>query len=146
MWGYIPRQGFGVGGGDEGNKAQAWFPNEQCVVAQSLSPVGTLCDHMDCSTPGSPVLHHLLEFAQTHVHWVGDAIQPSHPLPSFSLFAFHLSQHQSLFQWASSFIRWPKCWSFSFNISPSKEYLGLIFFRMDWLDLLEVQRTLKSLL
>ena len=56
------------GGCDEGNKAQAWFPNEQCVVAQSLSPVGTLCDHMDCSTPGSPVLHHLLEFAQTHVH------------------------------------------------------------------------------
>ena len=67
------------------------------VVLQSLSCVG-LCDPMDCSMPGFPVLHHLLEFAQTHVHGVGDAIQPSHPLSSPFLPAFNLAQHQGLFQ------------------------------------------------
>ena len=79
-----------------------------------------------------------------HVHWVGDAIQPSHPLLSSSPPAFNLSQLQGLFQWGH--IRWPKYWSFSFSISPSNEYSGLISFRMDWLDLLAVQGTLKSLL
>ena len=101
----------------------------------------TLCDPMDCSMPGFPVHHHLLELAESHVHWVGDAIWPSHPLLSPSPPAVHLFQHQSLFQWVS--IRWPKYWSFS--ISPSSEYSGLISFRIDWFDLLAVQRTLKSL-
>ena len=106
----------------------------------------TLCDPMDCSMPGLPVHFQLPEFTQTHVHWVSDAIQPSHPLSSPSPPAFNLSQHQSLFKWVSSCIRWPKYWSFSFSISPSNEYSGWISFRMHWLDLLAVQGTLKSLL
>ena len=114
-----------------------------CSVAQLCL---TLCNSMDCSTPGFSVLHHLPELAQTHVHRVGDAIQPSHPLSFPSPPAFSLSQHQGLFQWVSSCIRWPKYWSFSFNISPSNEHPGLISFRMDWLDLLAVQGILKSLL
>ena len=112
-------------------------------VAQSCL---TLCDPMDCSTPYLPIYQQLLEFTQTHVNWVGDAIQPSHPLLSPSSPAFHLSQHQGLFQWVSSLHQVAKEWSFSFNISPSTEYSGLISFRMDWLDLLAVQGTLKSLL
>ena len=101
-------------------------------VAQSCP---TLCNPMDCSRPGLPVHHQLPEFTQTRVHWVSDAIQPSHPL-LFPSPAFSLSQHQGLFKWVSFCIRWPKYWSFSFNISPSNEYSGLISFRMDWLDLL----------
>ena len=101
---------------------------------------------MDCSMSGLPVYHQLLEFTQAHAHWVGDAIQPSHPLLSPSPPAFNLSQHQDLFQWVSSLHRWPEYWRFSFNISPSNEYSGLISFRMDWLDLLAVQGTLKNLL
>ena len=112
-------------------------------VAQSCP---TLCDPMDCSMPGIPVHHQLLKFTQTHVHWVGDAIQPSHPLSSPSPPAFNPSQHQSLFKWVSSCITWPKDWSFSFRISPSNEYSGLISFRMDWLVLFAVQWTLKSVL
>ena len=106
----------------------------------------TLCNPMNQSTLGLPVHHQLLEFTQTHVHWVGDAIQLSHPLspllllpsmfPSISVFS-----NESVFH-----IRWPKYWSFSFSISPSNEYSVLISFRMDWLELLVVQRTLKSLL
>ena len=88
----------------------------------------TLCDPMNRSTPGLPVHHQLSESTQTHVHRVSDAIQPSHPLSSPSSFAFNLSQHQGLH------IRWPKYWSFSFNISPSNGHPGLISFRMDWLD------------
>ena len=95
----------------------------------------TLCDPMDCSTPGFLVHHQLPEFTQTHVHWVGDAIQPSHPLSSPSPPAFNLSQHQGLFNESVFRIRWPKYWSFSFNISPSDEYSGLVSFRMDWMDL-----------
>ena len=106
----------------------------------------TLCDPMDCSTPGLPVYHQLLEFTQTHVHWVSDAIQPSHPLLSPSPPALNLSQHQGLFQWVSSLHKVAKVLSFSFNISPSSEHPGLISFRMDQLDLLAVQGTLKSLL
>ena len=102
---------------------------------------------MNRSTSGLPVHHQLPEFTQTHLHWVGDAIQPSHPLSSPSPPAFNLSQHQDFFSSQSVLhIRWPKCWSFSFNISPSNEYSGLISYRMDWLDLLAVQGTLKSLL
>ena len=101
---------------------------------------------MDCSTPGLPVHHQLLEFTQTHVHRVSDAIQPSHPLSSPSPPAPNPSQHQSLFQWVDSSHEVAKYWSFSFSISPSKEHPGLISFRMNWLDLLAVQGTLKSLL
>ena len=101
---------------------------------------------MDCSTPGLLVHHQLLEFTQTHVH-VGDAIQPSHSLLSPSPPTFNLSQHQGKISKKSVlFIRWPNYWSFSFSISLSSEYSGLISFRMDWLDLLEVQGSLKSLL
>ena len=106
----------------------------------------TVSDPMDCSMPGLPVHHQLPGLTQTHVHWVGGAIQPSHPLSSPSPPAFNLSQHQSLFKWVSLHIRWPKYWSFCFSISPSHEYSGLISFRMDWLDLLAIQGTLKSLL
>ena len=102
---------------------------------------------MDCSTPGFPVHHQLPELAKTHVHGVDDAIQPPpHPLLSPSPPAFSLSQHQGLFKWVSSSHQVAKVWSFSFSISPSNEYSGLISFRMDWLDLLTVQRALKSLL
>ena len=105
-----------------------------------------LCNPMDCSTSGFPLHHQLPELAQTHVYCVGDAIQPSHPLSSPSPPAFNLSQHQSLFHWVSSSNQWSKYWSFSFNISPSNEYSWLISFRINWLDLLAVQVTLKSLL
>ena len=105
----------------------------------------TLCNPMNRSTPGLPVHHQLLESTQTHVHWVNDAIKPSHPLSSSSPPALNLSQHQGLFQWVSSLHQVAKVWSFSFNISPSNEHPGLISFRMDWLDLLAVQGTLKSL-
>ena len=101
---------------------------------------------MDCSTPGFPVHHQLLKLAQTHVHWVGDAIQPSHPLSSPSPPAFNLPSIGVFSNESALRIRWPKYWSFSFSISSSNEYSGLISFRMDWLDLLAVQGTLKSLL
>ena len=91
-------------------------------------------------------LHYFPEFFQTHFHWVGDAIQPSHPLSSPSPPAFILSQHQGLFHESVLHIKWPKYWSFRFSISPSNEHSGLIFFRMDWFDLIVVQGTLKSLL
>ena len=106
----------------------------------------TLCDSMDCSTPAFPIHQQLLGLSQTHVHWVSDAVQPSHPLSSPFPPAFNLSQHQGLSNESVLLIRWPKHWSFSFSISPSNEYSGLISFRIDWLDLLTVQETLKSLL
>ena len=99
---------------------------------------------MDCSTLGVPVLHHLLEFTQTHIHWVSVAIQPFHPLPSPFPPAFNLSQYQSLFQLVVSSHQVSKLLEFS--ISPSDEYSGLISFRIGWFDLLAVQGTLKSLL
>jgi len=102
---------------------------------------------MNLSTPGLPVHHQLLESTQTHVHWNSDAIQPSHPLSSPSPPALKISQNQGLFRYESAlWIGWPKYWSFSFSISPSNEHPGLISFRMDWLDILAVQGTLKSLL
>ena len=106
----------------------------------------TLCDPMNSSTPGLPVHHQLPEFTQTHVHRVSDTIQPSHPLSSPSPPAPNPSQHQVSSNESTLCMRWPKDWSFSFNISPSNEQPGLISFRMDWLDLLAVQGTLKSLL
>ena len=99
-------------------------------VAQSCL---TLCDPMNHSMPGLPVHHLHPEFTQTHVHWVSDAIQPSHPLSS-------PSPPESSLR-----MKWPKYWSFSFSIIASKEIPGLISFRMDWLDLLAVQGTLESL-
>ena len=152
-------------------------------VSQSVSSVTqwcpTLCDSMDCSMPGFPVHYQLLELTQTHVHWLGDAIQPSLSLssPSPSIFNFpsiRVFSNESVLRirwpkyWSFSYsispsnfnfpsirvfsnesvlrIRWPKYWSFSFSISPSNEHPGLISFRMDWLDLLAVQGTLKGLL
>ena len=106
----------------------------------------TLCDPMNHSTPGLPVHHQLLESTQTHVHRVADAIQPSHPLSSPSPPALNVSQHQGLFQWVSSSHEVAKYWNFNFTISPSNEYPGLISFRMDWLYILAVHGTLKSLL
>ena len=110
----------------------------------------TLCNPMDCSTPGFPVHHQLLELAQTHVHRVGDAIQTSQLLlllPSSSLSpAFNLSSIREFSNELGLLIRWPKYWSFRFSISSSNEYSGLIPFMIDWFDLLAVQGTLKSLL
>ena len=114
-----------------------------CLVAR-LCP--TLCDPMDCSTPGSSVFHYFLEFAQIRVHWVSDAIQPSHPLSPPSPPALSLSQHQGLFSNELALhIRWPKDWSFNFSISLSNEYSVLTSFRIDWLDLLGVKGTLSRL-
>ena len=102
---------------------------------------------MNRSTPGFPVHHQLLESTQAYVHCVGDAIKPSHPLSSPSPPALKIFPSIRVFSNESALrIRWPKYWSFSFNISPSNEYPGLISFRMHWLDLLAVQGTLKSLL
>ena len=109
------------------------------VVSDSLWPHGLQHARL--------LVHHQLpEFTQTHVHWIGDAIQPSHSLLSPSPPALNFSQHQGLSNELVLRIRWPKYWSFSFSISPSNEYSGLFPFRMDWLDLLAVQGTLKSLL
>ena len=112
---------------------------------QSLSCVW-LCDPMNCSMPGLPVHHQLPESTQTHVHWVSDAIQPSYPLSSLSPPALNLSQHQGLSQWVSSLHQVTKVLEFqlqdqSFQWTPRTD-----IFRMDWLDLLAIQGTLKSLL
>ena len=117
--------------------------NQKWQFSSVIQSCPTLCDPMDCSTPGLLVHHQLLEFAQTHVHWVSDANQPSHPLsspsPAFSLSSIRVFPNESALR-----IRWRKYWSFSFNISPSNEHPGLISFRMDWLDLLAVQGTRNS--
>ena len=108
----------------------------------------TVCDLMDCSTPGFLVYHQLLEPTQTHVHWVSDAIQPFH-LTLCCPLLLQLSIFPKIRVFSNKSVlclRWPKYWSFSFSISPSNGYLGLISFRMGWFDLLAVQVTLKSLL
>ena len=118
------------------------YPQFSLVAQSNL----TLCDPMNCSTPGLPVHHQLLESTQTHVYWVGDAskhlifCRPLLLLPSIFPSIRVFSNESALS------IRWPKYWSFSFKISPSNEHPGLISFRMDWLDLLAIQGTLKSLL
>ena len=112
-------------------------------VAQSCP---TLCNPMEGSMPGLPVHQQFLEFTQTHIHWVGDAIQPSHPLSSPAPPAFNRSQHQGLFKWVSSLHQVAKVLEFQLQINTSNEYSGLICFRMDWLNLLVVHGTLKSLL
>ena len=118
----------------------------QFSSVESLSSVWLFATPRTAARQGLPVHHQLLELTQTNVHWVGYAIQRYHPLssplllppifPSIRVFSNETVLH----------IRWPKYWSFSFNISPSNEYSGLVSFRMDWLDLLAVQGTLKSLL
>ena len=125
---------------------QYWpFGYQFSSVAQSCL---TLCNPMNHSTPGLPAHHQLLEFTQTAVHWVGDVIQPSHPLsspsplsssspPALNLSSIRVFSSESVFR-----IRWPKYWEFHFSISPSSEYSGLISFRLDWLDSLAVQGTL----
>ena len=106
----------------------------------------TLCNPMDCSMPGLPVHRQLPEFTQTHVHRVCDAIQPSPPLSSLFLLLSIFPSIRVFSNESTLHIRWPKYWTSSFSISPSNEYSGLISFRVDWLDLLAVQGTLKSLL
>ena len=105
----------------------------------------TVCSPMDCSTPGFPIHQKLLDLTQTHIHRVSDAIQPSHPLspspPASNFPSIRIFSKESVLR-----IWWPKYWNFSFSISTSNEYSGLIFFGMDWLDLLAVQGTLKNLL
>ena len=110
-----------------------------CYSVTQSCPI--LCNPVDCSTPGLPVHHHLPELAQTHVHSVSDAIQPTHPLSSPSPPALNLSRNRVFSNELTLCIRWPEYWSFS--ISPSNEYSGLISFRMDWFDLLSVQGTLQ---
>ena len=119
----------------------SWAPLSVVFVVQLLFAklCLTLCIPMDCSTLGFPVLHQLLEFAQTHVHCVNDAIQTSHSLSSPSPPAFYLSRIQGLFQWVSFSHQVAKILELSFSISPSSEYSWLISFRIDWFDLLAVQ-------
>ena len=119
------------------------LPHQFSSVAQSCL---TLCHPMECSTPGFPIHHQLLQPTQTHGHRVSDAIPPSHPLsspspPTFIFPGVRVFSNESVLH-----IRRSRYWSFSFSISPYKKYSGLISFRMDWLDLLLVQGTLKSLL
>ena len=121
----------------------SWSCFQFSSVAQSCP---TLCDPKSCSTPGLPVHHQLPEFTQTHVHPVSDAIQPSHPLSSPSPPAPNPPSIRIFSNESALRTRWPKYWSFSLSIIPSKEIPGLISFRMDWLDLLAVQGALKSLL
>ena len=118
----------------------------KCWISSVAESCLTLWDPMNHSRPGLPVHHQLPEFTQTHVHWVSDAVKPSHPLPFPPSPTFKPSQHQGLSNVSVLLIRWPKYWSFSFSISPSDEHPGLISFRIDWLNLLAVQGTLKSLL
>ena len=114
------------------SREEYWF--------SSVQSHPTLCDPVDCSTPGFPVHHQLPEPTQTHVHWVSDATQPSHPL-SPPLLSPSVFPSIRIFSSESALcIRWPKYWSFSSNISPTNEYSGLISFRMDWFDLLAFQR------
>ena len=101
---------------------------------------------MGCSTPGLSVFHYFLEFAQTHIHWISDAIHPSHPVFQFSSCLRSFPASGSFSNDLALRIRWSKCWSFSFSISSSSEYSGLISFRIDWFNLLPAQGTLKRLL
>ena len=119
---------------------------EKHFSSVQLQSCPTLCDPMGCSMPGLPVHHQLPEFTQTHVHWVGDAIQPSHPLSTPSPPAFNLFQHQGLFQWVSSLHQVAKVLEFQLQHQSFQWISGLISFRMDWLDLLAVWGTLKSLI
>ena len=148
----LPKQGNGI----PHAAAKTWCSQikkerkrweEQKKKVSSVTQVcPTLCDPMNHSTPGLPVHHQLPESTQTHVHRVSDTIQPSHPLSSPSPLPPIPSSIRVFSNESTLRMRWPKYWSFSFSIIPSKEHPGLISFRMDWLDLLAVQGTLKSLL
>ena len=118
------------------------FCSVQFISVPQSCPI--LCDPMNRSTPGLPVHHQLLEFTQTHIHRVSDAIQPSHPLSSPSPPAHNPSQHQSLFQWVNSSHEVAKVLEFQLQHQSCQKIPGLISFRMDWLDLLAVQGTLKE--
>ena len=121
---------------------QVWFGLYSSQFSSVTQSYLTLCDSMDCSSPGFPVHHQLPELTQTHVHRVGDAIQPSHPLSS-PLLLPSIFPRIRVFSNESVRIRWPNYWSFSFSIIPSKEHLGLISCRMDGLDLLAVKSLLQ---
>ena len=141
----------GVPGCDYKWELNCYFTKEErksmsAIFSSVSQSCPTLCDPMNCSTPGLPVHHKLPESTQTHVHRVRDAIQPSHPLSSPSSPAPIPPRIRVFSNESTLRMRWPKYWSFSFNIIPSKEIPGLISFRMDWLDLLAVQGTLKNLL
>ena len=125
------------------SKNQLLFHCCYCSVTKLCQ---TLWDSADLSMPGFTVLQYLPEFAQTHIHWISDTIQPSHPVSRLLLLpsifpSIRVFSNESVLR-----IRWPKYWSFSFSISSYNEYSGLISFRTDWFDLLAVQGTLKSLL
>ena len=144
MWIQSPGQSADVWHVCFAMQSSKWCSEWSVQLTSVAQACPTLCDSMDCSRPGLPVHHQLPGLTQIHIHRVGDAIQPPHPLSSPSL-AFNLSlrifSNESVLH-----IRWPKDWSFGFSISPSNEYLGLISFRIDWFDLLAVQGTLNSLL
>ena len=112
-------------------------------VSSVVQSCPTLCDTMSCSTPGLPVHHQLPEFTQTHVHRVYDAIQPSNPLSSLFLLPPIPPSIRVFTNESTLCMRWPKYWSFSLSISPSKEHSDLVSFRMDWLDFFAVQGTLS---
>ena len=133
-------------GGGQAQPLKGWHSHQSVQFSSVTQLCPTLCNPMNHSMPGLPVHHQLPEFTQTHAHWVGDAIQPCHPLLSPSPPAPNPSQHQGLFQWVNSPHEVAKVLEFQLSISPSSEYPGLISFIMYWLDLLEVQGTLKSLL
>ena len=117
---------------------------ESIQFSSVVKSCSTLCNPMDCSTPGFPVHHQLLELVQTHVHPVSDAIQPCHPLLSPLLLPLIFPSIRIFSNESALCIRWPKYWSFSFSLS--NEYSGLISFRIHWFDLVAVQGTLRSLL
>ena len=115
--------------------------NQVSSVSSVAQSCPTLCNSMDCSMPAFPGHHQLPELAQTHVHQVGDAIQPSHPLSSLLILPSIFPSIRVFSNESVLCIRWPKYWSFSFSISSSNEYSGLISFRIDWFDLLVVQES-----
>ena len=136
IWSRIPRFLFVI---DKKEKRKPWGYN--CCCSTALSHVWLFVTHQ------ASLSFTVSEFVQTHVHWVSDAIQPSHPLSPSSPPALNLPQHWGLFSSESALcIRWPKYWRFSFSISPSNECSVFISFRTDWFDLLAIQGTLKNLL
>ena len=121
------------------NSCKGIFVVVQSVMSDSLQPHGLQHARLPCPSPSLGACSNLWPLSQWCHPAISSSVNPSPP-------AFNLSKHQGLFQWVGSYIRWPKCWSWSFSISPSNEYLGLISFRIDWFDLLAVQGILKSLL
>ena len=125
------------------DKQDVEYPNNGILFSVTQLCL-TLCDPTDCSTPGLSVPHHLPKFAYVHVHCIGDAIWPSHPLTPSSPSALNPSLYRGLFQWVSFSIRRPKYWSFSFSISPFNEYSGLISLKINWFDLLALVSLLQD--